>query len=179
VDPVSSVAGRLVLRSFRWHEGHADLSLVLRDPEVIAEVGAALARPFRDHGITAVVGLEARGLALAGLVARELGVGLVLARKPGSIHPASASEAATTPDWRGRTPTIRISRAALGPGDRMLLVDDWIETGSQARSVARLARRLGAVFVGVAVLVDDTSDTVRAELDVHAVLRAEQLPLET
>ena len=60
----------------------------------------------------------------------------------------------------------------------MLLVDDWIETGSQARSVAWLARRLGAVFVGVAVLVDDTSDAVRAELDVHALLRAEQLPLE-
>ena len=52
----------------------------------------------------------------------------------------------------------------------MLLVDDWIETGSQARSVSRLARRLGAVFVGVAVLVDDTSDAVRAELDVHALL---------
>ena len=167
-----------MLRSFRWHEGHADLSLVLRDPEVIAQIGGALARPFRGEGVTAVVGLEARGLALAGLVARELEVGLVLARKPGSIHPAAESETATTPDWRGRTPTIRISRAALGAGDRMLLVDDWIETGSQARAVARLAQRLGAVFVGVSVLVDDTSDSVRADLDVHALLRADQLPLE-
>jgi adenine phosphoribosyltransferase len=68
---------------------------------------------------------------------------------------------ATAPDWRGRHVEILISRRAVRSGDRLLLVDDWIETGSQARTVSTLAEQRGADVVGVSVLVDDTTDDVR------------------
>ncbi|MFB6634895.1 hypothetical protein ACFCWY_33885 [Streptomyces sp. NPDC056362] len=40
------------------------------------------------------------------------------------------------PDYRGTRQELCLQRAAVGPEDRVLLVDDWIETGSQA-SAAR------------------------------------------
>jgi len=60
----------------------------------------------------------------------------------------------------------------------LLLADDWIETGSQARTVARLAQRLGATMIGVTVLVDDTRDAVRRDLRVAALVRSGELPKE-
>ena len=171
-----TVVRDLLLARFRWRDGHADFSPLLRDPAFLRDAGDALAEPFRDQGITAVVGLEARGFVLSSLTARALGVGLVLARKPGSIHPGSEIETATEPDWRGRHVDVRIAADAVGVRDRALIVDDWIETGSQARTARRLLARLGAPLVGVSVLVDDASEETRADLGVVGVVRADELP---
>jgi adenine phosphoribosyltransferase len=165
-----------LLRTFRWTNGHADFADSLRDPELLAAVGPALAEPFATIDITAVVALEARGFVLGALTARELGVGLVLARKPGAVHPDSHRMVADTADWRGRQLELRISRRAVRESDRLLLVDDWIETGSQARTVAALVASHEATVVGVSVLVDDTSDDVRQQLNVKGVVRSSELP---
>jgi adenine phosphoribosyltransferase len=171
-------AKELLLRTFRWTKGHADFAGAFRDPDVLAAVGPALAEPFAATGATAVVGLEARGFVLGALAARELGLGLVLARKPGAIHPDAHSLLAATPDWRGRHVEVQISRRAIHEGDRLLLVDDWVETGSQARTVATLAADNGATLIGVSVLVDDTSDEVRAQLNVIGLVRSSELPAD-
>lgn len=170
MDDVVVAARRALLRTFRWTGGHADFAGALRDAELIRTMGQALAYPFRDQSIDAVVGIEARGFAVAALVARDLGVGLVLARKPGSVHPGAESEPAIELDWRGQAVDLRISPRAIEPGDRILLADDWIETGSQARTVRRLVERMAGTLVGVSVLVDDTSHDVRNDLDVHSLV---------
>lgn len=166
----------LLLERFRWRDGHADFSPLLRDPGFLRDAGHALAAPFRDRGVTAVVGLEARGFVLSALTAQALGVGLVLARKPGSVHPGAETERATEVDWRGNLVDVRIAADAVGVRDRALIVDDWVETGSQARTARRLLARLGAPLVGVSVLVDDTTDEVRNELGVVGIVRGSDLP---
>ena len=64
----------------------------------------------------------------------------------------------------------------MRPDDRVLLVDDWIETGSQACTAVRLVERLGGLVVGVTVLVDDTSEEVRRELNVVGLVTSDELP---
>ena len=172
-------ARALFLRAFRWTHGHADFSRVLRDAAVIGAAGPTLAQPFRDVQVSSVIALEARGFVLGALVARELGVGLVLARKPGSVHPGSFEESSTAPDWRGLDVTVRIARDAVAAGDSLLLVDDWIETGTQARTVRRALERVSVRLVGVSVLVDDTDADTRQELGVTALVRSSELPYRT
>jgi adenine phosphoribosyltransferase len=162
------------LRAFRWTHGHADFAGVFRDPKVLATLGPALAAPFVGAGITAVVALEARGFVLGALCAQRLGVGIVLARKPGSIHPGDKVEVTSAPDWRGREVPISIARI-LDAQDKVLLVDDWIETGSQARAVKAAVEACGAELTGTSVVVDDTTAAVRAELNVIAMVRSDEL----
>lgn len=170
----SVLRDRLVER-FRWVDGHADFSAVLRDPETLGLLGPGLAEPFRDTGVTAVVGLEARGFVLGGLVAVELGVGLVLARKAGAVHPGPKVEIPTSaPDWRGRRVAIQLARV-LGPSDRVLLVDDWIETASQALAVKEAVERCGADLVGVSVLVEDAGYDAGRLPCLEAVVRSSDL----
>lgn len=134
--------------------------------------------PFRAADITAVVGTEARGFVFGAMCANALGVGLVLARKPGSIHPGNNVVTTSDPDWRGRRITFEISRI-LGPSDRVLLVDDWIETGSQADAVRRAIEICGAEFVGTSVIVDQTTPSRRSALRVSSLVKATELPPDT
>ena len=168
-------ARRHLLRTFRWTDGHADFAIALRDPDFVAAVGPALAAPFMGSGVTAVVAPEARGFALGALCARELGVGLVLARKPGSVHPGSCVEVVSEPDWRGRKVVFRLS-AVLGRTDRVLIVDDWIETGSQASALWRALEAGGSTMVGCSVTVDGTTASVRQRLSVRSIVLAAELP---
>ena len=53
-------------------------------------------------------------------------------RKAGRFDPGPKVRIVTALSWRGREETLEVQRASLGPRDRVILVDDWAETGSQA-----------------------------------------------
>lgn len=169
-------ARALFLDAFRWSKGQADFSGVFRSAEVLAAIGPVLAEPFRHQRVDGVIAAEARGFVIGALVARELDVGLVLARKPGSVHPDALTATATAPDWRGRHTQLRVNRNSVAPGDRLLLTDDWIETGSQAQTISELVTTLSGSVVGVSVLVDDTTAVVRQRLGVIGLVRSDELP---
>ena len=57
-----------------------------------------------------------------------------------------------------------MQRAALEERDRVLLVDDWVETGSQAITALALIGDCGASYAGMSVLVDQLSRGVRERL---------------
>jgi adenine phosphoribosyltransferase len=62
------------------------------------------------------------------------------------------------------------------PRDRVLLVDDWIETGSQARAAGTLIERSGAQLIGVATVVTNVEVGEMAHLgQLHALVREDRL----
>lgn len=175
---MSDIAARL-RESFRWTgEDISDPSRWWSDGETLRELGPALAELFADDGVSVVAGIEARGFVLGPLVAASLGVGFVEVRK--DEHPSEIGEQllrrTTPPDFQGRSLTMTIRRSALGPGDRVLLVDDWIETGAQAIAARDLVHDAEAQWLGVAVIVDAVPSGTRRDLDVRALLREASLP---
>jgi adenine phosphoribosyltransferase len=124
-----------------------------------------------------VVGIEARGFVLASCVALELEAGFVAVRKPGSIHPGTKAELTAPPDWRGLETTLRLQRHVIAEGERLLVVDDWAETGSKALTARRLVEECGGLYAGLSLLVDQLPDDVRGELEpVASVAFADELP---
>ncbi|RFC74570.1 phosphoribosyltransferase [Streptomyces sp. AcE210] len=171
-----SRARALTLERFRWIGGHADVWQIFRDPEALASVVRGLAGPFRDDGVTAVCGIESRGFLLGAAVAVELGVGFVAVRKGEGIFPGKKVTRRSAPDYRGTRQELRLQRAAVGPGDRVLLVDDWIETGSQASAVRSMVEECGVQWAGCSVVVDQMTPARRAELGVRSIVTAAELP---
>jgi adenine phosphoribosyltransferase len=109
-----------------------------------------LAAPFVGDGITHVATVDAGGFPLGGGIAYRLGAGLVLIRKGGRVD--WQVEAITCVDFSGTEKQLEIARDAVGVSDRVLVVDDWSETGGQLRAAITLIERLGAIVVGVACL---------------------------
>ncbi len=164
------------VKRFRFIDGHADILGLFADGGFLIRAAAALAAPFEDAGVTKVAGLEARGFILGSTVAVHLGAGFVPIRKAGSIHPGPKAERRTPRDWRGQESVLCVQRTALGAGDRVLLIDDWAETGSQAITARALIEDCGASYAGLSVLVDQLSPHVRGRLTPFvSVARHEEL----
>ncbi len=128
-----------------------DITPLLANAEGFAAVVRNLAAPYKDAGVTKVVGSEARGFMMGAPVARELGAGFVPARKPGKLPRETASE---DYDLEYGTATLHVHLDALNPGDKVLLVDDLIATGGTMVAQVKLVEKLGAELVGIACLME-------------------------
>jgi adenine phosphoribosyltransferase len=165
-----------LLKAFRWVGGHADVWRFFIDAPLFARTIQALADPYRAAGISKVVGIESRGFILGGAVALELHAGFVAIRKQEGVFPGPRVESQTPADYRGRELNLRMQRSSVGPQDRVILVDDWLETGWQAQTARAMVEKCGAEFAGVAVIVDQLSAERRRELgEFHALLQADDL----
>lgn len=156
-------ARRALIERNRWIGGHADVSGWFRDGELFTLLAgglADLASPLRP---TLVLALEAKGFVLGAVVARQLGLGLVLVRK-GARRSSRYLETRTAPDWRRREWVLRLDRHEVDAGDRPVLVDDWLETGAQVTGARTLVEEAGGEWAGVVTVVDDCADRRLAEL---------------
>jgi adenine phosphoribosyltransferase len=152
-------------RSLHYFDGHSDTLGLFADASFLRRAGEALASPFRDAGVDKVAGIEARGFVLATAVALELRVGFVAIRKPGGMHPGSKVELEGPPDWRGETTRLRLQRHVVASGERVLVVDDWAETGSKATTARKLIELCGGRYAGLSLLVDQLPEETRAGLE--------------
>lgn len=164
---------------FSWVDGHADVWRWLDDGILLRRIVTALGDPYRSEGVSLVAGIEARGFLLAGAVAVDLGAGVLPIRKDGGLFPGKKIARVTPPDYRGQSANLRMQRRRTSPDDRVLLVDDWAETGSQALTARAMVHELGATFVGTSLIVDQLDATVRERLGpVTAILPASALPAD-
>ena len=128
-----------------------DITPLLGDPDGFAATIKCLADPYRDAGVTKVVGAEARGFMVGAPVARELHAGFVPARKPGKLPREVASEEYAL---EYGTDSLQVHLDAFGPGDKVLIVDDLVATGGTMVAMVKLIQKSGAELVGVACLME-------------------------
>ena len=128
-----------------------DITPVLGDGQLLAEVVREMVRPFGDRKVTHVLGIEARGFILGGAAAMVLGAGFVPARKPGKLPWERATEAY---DLEYGSDSLEAHRDSWPRGSRVLVVDDVLATGGTARAAGQLARGLGAEVVGWSFLLE-------------------------
>jgi adenine phosphoribosyltransferase len=165
-----------VAASLRYYDGHSDTLGLFADPGFLRRAGKALAAPFRAADVTKVAGLEARGFVLATATALELGVGFIGIRKSGSVLAGEKEEVKAAPDWRGIEDVLRLQRHVVAPGDGVLVVDDWAETGAKAIAARVLIERCGGRYCGLSLLVNQLAADVQVKLEpVAFVVRAEDV----
>lgn len=161
-----SAAARDVLAHFRWVDGDADTWNMLRDAHALGSIVSELSRLSAVERPDLLVGIEARGFVLAPLVALTVGVGFSPIRKGDALFPGATAAVETAPDYRGTTHLLSARTDHMGPGVRVSLVDDWIETGSQALAARELIERTGAELVNLTVVVDEAGESARRALPV-------------
>lgn len=69
-----------------------DITTLLKDKDAFKHTVDLMTEKYRGKNIDKVVGIESRGFIFAGVVAYQLGCGLVLTRKPGKLPSDKISE---------------------------------------------------------------------------------------
>ena len=143
-----------------------DITPLLQSADGLAAAVAGLAALTRDLRPQVVIGAEARGFLLGPALARDLGAGFVMARKPGALpHRTISAEYAL----EYATSVLEIHEDAIEPGARVLVHDDLLATGGTASALCALAERLGGQVVGCAFLIELAFLPGRATLAPHGV----------
>jgi adenine phosphoribosyltransferase len=63
-------------------------------------------------------------------------------------------------DYSGQEKSLEMRVDAIKPGARVLLVDEWIETGAQVNAAIELIESQQGVVVGVATInIDENKET--------------------
>ena len=123
-----------------------------------------------DTTVDLVACIDALGFILGTAIAQRLKVGILPIRKGGKLP--VESDKTEFRDYTGQEKQLEIRRDVLSPGLRVLIVDEWIETGAQVSGAITLIESYGAVVVGiVSISMDDNLKTRRisSKYEVHTV----------
>jgi adenine phosphoribosyltransferase len=148
-----------------------DMTPILASPEGLDAAVSGLADITRDLRADVVIGAEARGFLLGPALARELGAGFVLARKPGKL-PRATVRAEYVLEYG--TDALELHSDAVAAGARVLVHDDLLATGGTAKALCELVEQLDGQIVGCAFLIELSFLNGRERLagyDVHALLQ--------
>jgi adenine phosphoribosyltransferase len=147
-----------------------DITPLMADAGALDAAVRALADQARPKDVDVVIAAEARGFLLGPAVARELGAGFVLARKPGKL-PWSTVRAEYLLEYG--SDALELHSDAIAEGARVLVHDDLLATGGTASALTSLVQQLGAEVVGCSFLIELGFLGGREKLapfDVHALL---------
>ena len=128
-----------------------DITPLLSNPRVFRVLIDQFVHRYFDSRPSAVAGLDARGFIIGSVLAYELNVGFVPIRKKGKLPFTTVQESYELEYGSG---AVEMHTDAVGPGDRVVLIDDLIATGGTMLAGLRLLQRLGAQVIEGAAIVD-------------------------
>ena len=143
-----------------------DITTLLKDAASFREVIDRMADQVRDKQVDLVVGMESRGFIFSAPLAYQLKAGFVPVRKLGKL-PAETIEVEYSLEYG--TATLEIHKDAIGPGQRVLIVDDLLATGGTVMGTIELVRRLGGEIAGLSFMVELTGLHGRDKLDEYEI----------
>ena len=111
------------------------------DVELFAEMGREWAKLFAADYVTKILTIEASGIGIACLAA-------------GDVYTAKV-ESFT----HGRVYDIIVAKQFLNPGDRVLIIDDFLAKGAALQGLIQLVRESGATLVGAGIAVEKAFQT--------------------
>jgi adenine phosphoribosyltransferase len=107
-----------------------------------------------------VGGLDAMGFVLGSALATRLGVGFLPIRKAGKL--CVDTDKVSFSNYSGRTQDMEMRLPAFAPATKVLLADQWVETGGTMDGAIRLVERQGGEVVGLAAVAIEENEVTNS-----------------
>lgn len=114
-----------------------------------------LTAPLDADAIDVVAGLDAMGFVLGAAIGARIGRGFLPIRKAGKL--CVDTDRVEFSNYSGRTQGMEMRTPAFAQGTRVLLVDQWVETGGTMDGAIRLVERQGGQVAGLAAVAIETN----------------------
>ena len=145
--------------NFKAPGGRCDITPVFADAAAFYDLLSRFEKGMAGQSFDLIAGLDALGFVLASAMAVRLGKGLLLVRK-GDKLPVPARQVRFT-DYSKTERTFEIASGSVPAGARVMIVEDWVETGSQLRAAIGLIEAEGGIVVGVcAIKIEKSTDVL-------------------
>jgi len=155
------------------------------DIELFDEMGAEFKRRFANENINKILTIEASGIGIACVVAQYFHCPVIFAKKTQTKNIAGEVYTSKVESFtHGRVYDIIVAKEFLGPGDKVLLIDDFLANGAALEGLAQLVKDAGAELVGGGIVIEKAfqpgGDRLRAKgLRIEALARVQSMNEET
>jgi len=137
-----------------------DVTPLFADGAAFAALVADILAYFPAHSYDTVAGIDALGFVLGAAVAVRAEKGFIPIRKGGKLPVVTESRSFV--DYSRKEKSLEIRTDVVSPGDRVLVVDEWIETGTQVSAAIELIESQGGLVAGIATINMDENETTDA-----------------
>jgi len=153
----------------------SDVTPLFADYKAFSSLVEDLIEPFLQVAFDYVIGIDALGFIVGAALALRAKKGFVSIRKGGKLPVQTHS--VDFVDYTGQIKSLELRADAIAAGTKVLIVDEWIETGAQIKAAIELVERQGGIVVGIATInIDDNAETrlIREKYQCHALWEDEQ-----
>ena len=125
------------------------------DMELVDKIAKEFVRRFADTTVTRVLTIETSGIILAGAVARELKVPMVIARKTRSMNLDGDSYVAEFLSFNHKNiKTVVVSKKFVQKDDQVLIIDDIMANGCAMQGLISIVEEAEATVAGCGVVIE-------------------------
>ena len=126
------------------------------DVKFLEEIGEEFHKRFAEERITKILTVEASGIAIAVIAAKYFDyVPVVFAKKAVPSTMTGGSYTAEARSFtKGTVSMFRVSREALSPEDRVLILDDFLASGEAGFALAEIVKAAGAAVCGIGSVIE-------------------------
>ena len=160
-----SEPGRMLPGGFLYN------SDICAESDVARQMGEILAAKYYDRKPHFVLTMETKGIPVALMTARMLDVPLVIARRDSRAYEGSAVKINYIAGGGSeRIETMALTRRAVAPGQRALIVDDFMKGGGTLQGMVDLMKEFLAEVVGVSVMIATAKPEAKRVENVRSLL---------
>lgn len=124
------------------------------DAALMQAVGQEFAKRFSGAGVTRIVTIESSGIAPAAMTALAMELPMVIMKKSmSSILQEDILQTEVFSFTKNAPYQLTLKRKFIHPGDRVLLIDDFLANGEAAFGGIRLLEKAGAEVAGVGAVI--------------------------
>ena len=125
------------------------------DIELFEEMAKEWKRLFADKKINKILTIEASGIGIAAIVAREFDVPVVFAKKSKSINLDDNNFSTKIQSFtHGKVYDVIVSKKFLSPEDHILVIDDFLANGCALLGLTELVESAGATVEGIGIAIE-------------------------
>ena len=125
------------------------------DIVLIEKIAKEFKRRFGDQRVDKVLTIEASGIGIAILVAREFGVPMVFAKKAKSVNLDGEMYVAEVESFtHKKTNMVIVSKKYLKEGENVLVIDDFLANGCALQGLISIVESADANVVGCGIVVE-------------------------
>ena len=135
------------------------------DVNLLDEIGKELYNRFKDCGVTKILTIEASGIAIAYPVAKYFNLPFVFAKKSKSVNIDGDVYCAEVESFTHKcTNKVIVSKKFIEPGERVLIIDDFLANGCALKGLISIVESAGATVVGIGIAIEKGFQNGGAEI---------------
>lgn len=127
-----------------------DITPILKDPILCAEIVEAFASRIEADTIDVIAGIESRGFLFGLMLANRLQIPFIPVRKQGKLPAKTIQEPC---ELEYGSAILELHEDALIKGQRVMIHDDLLATGGTVSAATRLVKKLGGVVAGYSFVI--------------------------